>query len=115
MKEKGIHVKGCPLCSIFEELNINTKLYYPKFSQVKELDDFVILECASCHTPMVVVTDHTTSIGKEQWGRILYQCRRLFGHGVRLRLRRRTITDHWHAHVEKISTNIKELADLRNA
>ena len=114
LKEKRIHVEGCPLCSIFENLDIKTKLYYPRYSDINRLDDFVIVDCLSCGVPMVVVSDHTTTIGKEQWGRILYQARRLFGTGMRLRLKRRTIKDHWHAHVENISVDIDNLPDLRD-
>ena len=109
---KTFHVDGCPLCKIFTELDIKTKLYYPEKKNISEEDDFVIVECLSCKEPMVIVTDHATEIGREQWGRILYRCKKLFGDGVRLRTKRRTIRDHWHAHVSGITRDTNKLPDL---
>jgi len=99
MADKGLHVDNCPLCMIFTKMDIKTRLYYPDKDKIQEEDDFVIVECLSCKEPMVVVSDHTTEIGREQWGRILYRCKQIFGDGIRLRTKRRTIRDHWHAHV----------------
>jgi len=100
---KAFHVDGCPLCNIFTKMDIKTKIYYPDKDKVSEENDFVIVDCLSCKTPMVVISDHATEIGKEQWGRILYRCKQLFGDNIRLRTKRRTIRDHWHAHVDGIS------------
>ena len=110
---KSLHVGDCPLCKIFTELDVKTKLYYPKIENIQDKDDFVIVDCLSCKVPMVVVSDHTTEIGKEQWGRILYRCKQLFGGTIRLRTNRRTIRDHWHAHVSGISKDTYKLPDLR--
>jgi len=109
---KSVQVPGCPLCDMFIKLNIKTKLYYPEKDKIQDQDDFVIVECQTCHVPMVVVSDHTTEIGREQWGRILYRCRELFGNGIKLRTHRRYIKDHWHAHITSITKDIKKLEDL---
>lgn len=112
-KDKGIHVIDCPLCNLFEDSVKDYKLLYPKESLIKIEDDFIIYYDDSIHTPVVVITDHTSSIGKEQWGRVLYRCRKLFGSNMRLRVEKRRLADHWHAYVEKISTDISNLQDLR--
>jgi len=110
---KTFRVDGCPLCDIFTKLNIKTKLYYPEKDEILNEDDFVIVDCLTCKTPMVVVADHVTEIGREQWGRILYRSRTLFGNGIKLRTNRRKITDHWHAHITDISKNTRNIKDLR--
>jgi len=107
------HAEGCPLCDIFTKGKVRTKLYYPEMDKIQAEDDFVILECYSCKKPIVVATDHTVEIGKEQWGRILYRCKKLFGGTIRLKTKNRTITDHWHAHIEGITQDKYKLPDLR--
>ena len=108
-------VEGCPLCNIFKDPKqyIKTKLYYPTVEELEKNPDFVILDCETCKVPMVVIGEHTTSIGREQWGRVLYQCRRLFGKSMRLRLKRRSIKDHWHAHLDYWTEDLESLEDLR--
>jgi len=113
-RDKPLRVNGCPLCEIFTKDRVITKLYYPEHDKIVEENDFVIVDCYSCKTPMVVTSNHTDEIGKEQWGRILYRCKQLFGGTVRLRLHRRSIKDHWHAHVNGISKDKNRLPDLRN-
>lgn len=95
-------VKGCPLCDIFlePEKNIKTKLYYPDIDKVSK-SDFIIIECKTCHIPMVVVRDHVTEISKSLWGRILYRTKKEFGYKIKLRCKPRTIKDHYHCHVIK--------------
>lgn len=109
----SIQVNGCPLCEIFSKDKVLTKLYYPEQEKITKIDDFVIVDCYKCNNPIVVVSDHTTEIGKEQWGRILYRCKLLFGSGVRLNIKRRFMTDHWHAHIVSSSINLNKLPDLR--
>ena len=110
--ETKLRVTNCPLCNIFEHLNINTKLYFPTLEEIQKQDDFVIIDCQDCQVPMVVVSEHVTEIGKEQWGRILYQSRRLFGNIV-LRPYMRKIKDHWHRHIIKWSKDPRKAPDLR--
>jgi hypothetical protein len=111
MNKETFRVNGCDLCKIFNELDIHTKLYYPDKNKILEFDDFVILDCETCKVPMVVVSDHVTEIGKEQWGRILYRCKLLFGDSVKLRTKTRKIKDHWHAHLYSYK-NVDKLPNL---
>jgi hypothetical protein len=99
--EKPIRVTGCPLCQIFDNPreNIRTKLYWPERPQDVRDSEFVILECETCKIPMIVYGEHVTSITREGWGRVLYRCRELFGGGITIRNRPRTIRDHYHCHV----------------
>jgi len=104
MKTTGkLLVDGCPLCDIFKESKVNTKLYWPESEDKIASSEFVIIECKTCKIPMVVYNEHVTSITREAFGRILYRTRMIFGRGITLRLKRRTIRDHYHAHVENIS------------
>ena len=110
---KSIHVDGCDMCNIFTQRKFSNKIYYPEYDKIAEEDDFVILECLVCNKPIVIVSDHTTEIGKEQWGRILYRCKELFGGGIRLNTRRTTNKDHWHAHIDGISRDKYKLPNLK--
>ena len=107
-----MQVSGCPYCEIWTKHKLNTKLYYPTISKL-ESSDFVIVDCEYSNKPVVISSEHVTSIGKEQWGRILYVCRKMFGYGMRLQISTRYIKDHWHAYITNISTDIKNLEDLR--
>jgi hypothetical protein len=98
----GYQVNGCPLCEIFTKNKIVTKVYYPEDNDMSQNNDFVILDCHTCKIPMVVVSDHVTEIGKEQWGRILYQCKKLFGENMTLKMKNRFIKDHFHCHVKTV-------------
>jgi len=95
-------VDGCPLCEIFSKGRIITKLYWPEDPRDIPTSEFVIVDCSNCKIPMVVYNEHVTSISRESWGRILYRSKMIFGRGITLRLKRRTIRDHWHAHIEGI-------------
>ena len=86
----------------FSNLEITTKLYWPESIDEIPNAEFVVVDCLSCNTPMVVYTEHTMSVSKESWGRILYRCRKLFGNGMELKIKTRTIRDHWHAHITKL-------------
>ena len=100
MEFDNILLPSCPLCQIFlnPKDNIYTKLHYPEFDKVRE-SDFVILDCESCKTPLIVPRDHVTSINKELWGKILYQARRIFGKDIQLRTKPKKILDHHHLHL----------------
>ena len=116
MADGVLLVEGCPYCDIFsgKQKNISTKLYYPIKSQINKSSEFIILNCPNCNKPMVIFRDHVTSISKEQWGRILYRCRLLFGNGMRLQIDTYRITDHWHAHIINVNTTkLYKTKDLR--
>jgi len=99
MKDKPLLVAGCPLCDIFLDKKVRTKLYWPN-SENDILDsEFIIIDCETCKIPMLVFKDHTPNISKETWGRILYRCRNVFGNNITLRTKARRIFDHFHCHI----------------
>ena len=108
-------VDNCPHCDIFnKKTKIDTKLYFPVKSQINRNTEFVILDCQYCGRPMVIFRDHVTTISKEQWGRVLYRCRLLFGNGMRLQLNDHRVKDHWHAHIIHVNTTkLQKTKDLR--
>lgn len=99
--DRPLLVKGCPLCDIFANKPI-TRLYWPESIEDIKDAEFIIVECLTCKTPMIVYRDHISAITKEAWGRILYRSRKLFGSGMSLRCRPRKIFDHYHCHVIKL-------------
>jgi hypothetical protein len=95
-------VMGCPLCEIFlDNKNLKTQLYYPHDVCDLNSSDFIIIDCLTCKTPMVIVRDHVSMISSEMWGKILYKCRLMFGQTTRLRTQQRSIKDHVHYHIIK--------------
>ena len=104
----AILVDGCPLCRLFTKKDYKSHVYY-----IDKNNEYIIVECLTCKTPMIVLGEHLTSTSKELWGRILYTCRKLFGNSVRIRLKQRTIKDHWHGHIENTNRKEKKLRDLR--
>jgi len=97
-----IRVDGCPLCDIFNNKELKSKLYYPESKDGIESSEFVVVDCVSCNIPMVVYGEHLTSVTSEAWGRILYQCRKIFGNTITLKPQQRTIRDHIHWHIYNI-------------
>lgn len=106
----SIQVNGCQYCDIFVDGHSPTKLFYPKESEIKKFDDFVIIK--NKEEVHVIVSDHVDTIGKEQWGRILYRVRLLFGESSKVIICNDKYSEHWHAIVET-SSNIKKHKDLR--
>lgn len=108
---KSLHVTGCPFCDIFENEIVPFELYYPEHDRIKQLDDFVIVKFQKKH--IVISTDHVDSIGKEQWGRMLYKCRNIYGQSTKLKILTYPVQDHWHAEIVCDKHNMPELKDLR--
>lgn len=78
----------CPLC----DLHPLTRLYYMDA-------EFTVLECRTCHIPMIVYNTHTMKIPLEEFSHIYIIVDSLFGSDMTLRLNQRSIHDHWHAHI----------------
>ena len=108
-------VNGCPHCDLFKyPKKVVTKLYYPARSRISKNTEFIIIDCQHCGKPIVIFRDHVTTISKEQWGHILYRCRNIFGNGIRLKLDRNYVNDHWYAHINNINTTkSQKTKDLR--
>ena len=100
---KKLRITNCPLCSIFDNKEIITKLHYPESVDNLEDEEFVIVDCKSCKVPMVVYGEHVMSVTREAWGRVLYRCRKVFGKNVKLKAHMRTCRDHihWHIYIDK--------------
>lgn len=111
-------VNGCPYCNYFKNpKSITTKLYYPRQDSINEDTEFVIMDCPYYDKPIVVYGEHVTSISKDQWGRILYRVRILFGTGTRLQLKRRYGKDHFYCYLEMssiVKDKAQKLPDLKN-
>jgi hypothetical protein len=58
-----------------------------------------VIDCKTCKVPMAVSNQHVLSLTREQWGRMLYICRRIFGSNIRLKANMRQIRDHIHHHI----------------
>jgi len=93
-------IKGCPLCDIFldPKKHIHTKVYYPEYHLIQS-SDFIILECETTKTPMVILRDHVASPSKTIWGNILQVCRHEFGYPLRLRNKPRRVIDHYSCYI----------------
>lgn len=97
MLDEPLRVTSCPLCKIFINKQIKTKLYWPQTIDEIPNTEFVVLDSDKNGIPMIVYGEHITELTNEAWGRILYRCRILFGGTMRLRTRMYTYRDHWHA------------------
>lgn len=101
--DKSIRVTNCPLCNIFITKETKTKLYWPESIEEIPESEFIIVDCLTCKIPMVIYSEHITTITKEAWGRILYRCRKIFGGGITLKCKPRKIFDHHHCHIVNIN------------
>jgi len=80
---------SCELCNLEKK----TKWYY-------EDDRFIICDCLTCGTPMVVWKEHTLDCTAEERGKITEVCKRLFGERfLAFRVTMRKIPNHLHWHI----------------
>jgi ribosomal protein S27E len=100
--EEPLRVISCELCRIFTNKEVKTKLYWPENIDDLPKSEFAIVDCTTCHIPMVVYGDHVDTVSREAWGRILYRSKKIFGGGITLRTKPRRIFDHFHAHIVNI-------------
>jgi len=82
-----MRVIGCPYCEFFD--NKKFKYYW-----IENDGTFAIIKWGK--DDIVICGEHITSLSKEQWGRILYRTRKLFGGNVTLKINKGRIKDHWH-------------------
>ena len=97
-----ILVSSCDFCKIFLNKEVTTRLYWPETVEDIPKEEFVIVDCKDCKTPILVISEHLTDITREQWGRILYRCRKIFGSGVTLKKHNLKIRDHLSYHIYNI-------------
>ena len=86
---------SCPLCRPIQK---KTKWYY-------EDEDFTILDCRTCGTPMLVVREHTMKPSQEVIDKMIDKAKELFGENIGIRKTQRQIKDHLHYHVEEVDNH----------
>lgn len=89
-----ILIDGCSLCAIFS--NLGEKFVFIDKNDIN-LCDFVIFSTQNGN--LVVVRDHIGTISNSLWGRIIYECRKLYGNSIRLQCNPLSVDNHWHAYV----------------
>jgi len=80
---------GCELCT----LEKRTRWFY-------EDSEFIILECDTCHIPMIVWKYHGMNLTERKITYIKKLSEDLFGSQITFREEQRKIKDHWHIHIE---------------
>ena len=96
-----LNVKDCPLCKLCFGGLVITKKYY-------EDSDYIIVDCATCKTPMIVYKGHGLKDIPQHNQSGIY---RIFQKHVKeigrfpdqwtVDMVNRTIKDHWHAHARR--------------
>ncbi len=80
---------NCELCL----LEKRTRWFYTD-------SEFVILECDTCHEPMIVYKLHIMDLPERKITYIKKLSKELFGDQITFREEQRKILDHWHIHIE---------------
>lgn len=81
----------CELCNLVAG-NIVTKLYYRN-------DEFIIVDCMTCHVPMIVFRDHSMFVDLNALGRAFAKILELFGNQVTIKCEQRKVSQHLHWHI----------------
>ena len=89
----------CELCKLVKERNIITTKYY-------EDAQFIMVDCKTCHTPMLVFKEHVANIDEASRA-IAYHL--FYKHAKRMDMsqwyvdyKMRAIKIHWHCHLRRI-------------
>lgn len=85
-----IEQEDCSLCDLHEEGEQSGPVHF-------EDDICVIVDCKTCNVPMVVLKRHTTVPTEQEQQHMVRQLSKQ-GRG-KIDKRRRTVPDHWHAHL----------------
>ena len=96
-----INDKECPLCKLCFKGLVITKRYY-------EDSNYIIVDCATCKTPMIVYKGHgTVDIPQHSQSSIYKTFQKYvkeigrFPHEWTVDMVPHTIKDHWHAHARR--------------
>ena len=88
----------CELCKLIIDRNVITKKYY-------EDANFMMVDCRSCHTPMLVYKKHVVEIDEADRAmayHLFYKhAERIDMSGWYVNYEMRTIKDHWHCHLRR--------------
>lgn len=82
--------KSCPLCRLYTFRELYGPIYY-------EDHVCIVVDCKSCSVPMVVLKRHTVTPTPQELQHMLHILRKV--DNGKVDLVRRTIKDHWHAHL----------------
>lgn len=85
--DEPLFVDGCPFCDIFKKHKHPKKLYYLT-------NEFILCEWDG--TPMIITSDHVTTINRGLWGRMLHAVRKKYGEKIKLVKNNKPPYDHWH-------------------
>ena len=97
-----LRVISCPLCRIFTDKEVTSRLYWPETLDNIENEEFVIIYNKDTKTPQIIYGEHVTTLTREGWGRVLYRCRKIFGGNVTLKVAKITCRDHIHYNIYNI-------------
>jgi hypothetical protein len=100
INDEPLWVLSCPLCEIFRDRKITTKLYWPETIEEIPQAEFIIIDSPVDKCPIIIFRDHTDTILSENWGNMLYRCRKLFGDSVRLKWTTKIAKDHFYCDIK---------------
>jgi hypothetical protein len=98
--EEPLWVISCPLCEIFKNKNITTKLYWPESIDLIQKSAFIIIDSPLGKNPIIILNDHIGEVLGETWGMMLYRCRKIFGESVRLNWNNKICKDHFYCDIK---------------
>ena len=78
----------CDLCVLKKK----TKWYF-------ENKDFAIIDCETCHIPMVVWKHHGIKPDKKKVQEMQEKAKEIFGENITFRMLMRKIPEHYHFHI----------------
>jgi hypothetical protein len=92
-------IDGCRLCKVFLDYDnsISNKLIYPENKDDINNKDFIIIKCNNNN--LLIVRDHISSISKELWGKILFNCKNIYGKDTKLSIIKSKY-EHWYAIID---------------
>lgn len=100
IEKEPLWVISCPLCDIIKNKNVVTKLYWPTDINCIHDEEFIIMDSPIDNKPIIIFRDHTDTILNENWGNMIYRCRKIFGESVRLKWNRTLAKDHFYCDIK---------------
>jgi hypothetical protein len=99
MIDKPLWIDGCKLCDLFKDHKLITKLLYPTNLEDIDKSMFIIVHTKYFKYPTVVYRDHIDSVLRNDWGKMLYTCKKLFGDRVNLKCNPSKLKEHFHCQI----------------
>jgi hypothetical protein len=85
-------ISGCPLCEVFSNLSSYEILF--------ESEDYIVINCKECNTPMMIIRDHIREITSDIYGKCLYKCKKLFSERITVDTKLLHSIEHFHMHIK---------------